>query len=65
MEAGRPSTIVAWIECESCGRIEKAAHDFHYPADVATDAELWVWFACEQCGRQAKLYFRREIKPAH
>jgi hypothetical protein len=23
MEAGRPAVLIAWIECESCGRIDK------------------------------------------
>jgi hypothetical protein len=42
-EAGRPSTLTAWIECESCGRIDKPAHDFNYPADMAADVQLFVW----------------------
>jgi hypothetical protein len=52
---------------QRCGRlqIEKAAQDFNLPDDVATDMELWVWFPCERCGRDAKLHFRRELKPAH
>jgi len=26
--------LTAWIECESCGRIDKPAHDFAYPVDM-------------------------------
>jgi hypothetical protein len=37
MDDGRPASLIAWIECESCGRIDKAAHDFNYPADMASD----------------------------
>jgi hypothetical protein len=64
-DADRPAVVIAWIECKFCGRIEKAAQDFNLPDDVATDMELWVWFPCERCGRDAKLHFRRELKPAH
>jgi hypothetical protein len=62
---GRPAFLNAWIECESCGRIDKPAHEFNYPEDMAEDASLFVWMPCERCGRQAKLNIRREIKPAH
>jgi len=34
MDSGRPATLSAWIECESCGRIEQSAHEFHYPDDM-------------------------------
>lgn len=64
-DAGRPVVLIAWIECASCGRIDKAAHDFNYPADIAGEMEFFVWMPCEHCGRQAKLHFRRELKPAH
>jgi hypothetical protein len=40
--------LVAWIECESCGRIEKPAHEFNYPADIAGGMQLFVWIPCEQ-----------------
>jgi len=63
MDAGRPAVLIAWIECEVCGRIDKPAHDFNYPADMATDTELWVWIPCERCGRKAKLHLKRELKP--
>jgi hypothetical protein len=46
-EAGRPATLVAWIECASCGRIEKAAHEFNYPAGMTDEMELFVWLSCE------------------
>jgi len=55
-DAGRPAVLIAWIECESCGRIDKAAHDFNYPADMASDMQLFVWLPCERCGRLAKLH---------
>ena len=64
-DADRPAVVIAWVECASCGRIEKVAQDFNLPDDVATDMELWVWFPCDRCGRDAKLHFRRELKPAH
>ena len=51
MGDGRPATIRAWIQCESCRRIEKAAQDFNYPADMAEDTEFFVWLACDRCGR--------------
>jgi hypothetical protein len=63
--AGRPAVLVAWIECQSCGRIEKPAHEFNYPEDMAEDASPFVWMPFERCGRQAKLHIRREIKPTH
>jgi hypothetical protein len=25
---GRPALLIAWIECEACGRIDKASYDF-------------------------------------
>jgi hypothetical protein len=65
MDAGRPATLLAWIDCESCGRIDKPAHEFNYPEDLAEDAQLFVWLPCERCGRQAKLHLRREVKLAH
>jgi hypothetical protein len=64
-DTGRPALVVAWIKCESCGRIDKAAHDFNYPAEMAAGMQLFVWPLCELCGRQAKLHIRRELKPAH
>jgi hypothetical protein len=48
MDPGRPATLVAWIECESCGRIDKPAHEFNYPDDMATDTQLFVWLPCER-----------------
>ncbi len=65
MDDGRPAVLIASIECATCGRIEKPAYEFNYPADLATDIRLWVWITCEKCGRQAKLHIRRELKPAH
>ena len=65
MDNGRPTTLIAWIECESCGRIDKAAHDFNYPGDIAAGMQLFVWIPCERRGRQAKLHLEREVKPAH
>jgi len=62
---GRPAFLNAWIECESCGRIDKPAHEFNYPEDMAEDASLFVWMPCERCGGKAKLHMRREVKPAH
>jgi len=44
-------------------RIDKAAHDFNHPADMASDMDLFVWMPCDQCGRQAKLHMKRELKP--
>jgi hypothetical protein len=37
MDDGRPAVLIVWIECAVCGRIDKAAHDFNYPADMAED----------------------------
>jgi hypothetical protein len=62
-DAGRPTVLIAWIDCSVCGRIEKPAHDFNYPADMAEEMALFVWIPCEQCGRLAKLHMRRELKP--
>jgi hypothetical protein len=42
-DAGRPAVLIAWIECESCGRIDKAAHDVNYPAHMAEGMQLFVW----------------------
>jgi hypothetical protein len=64
-DIGRPPVLIAWIECESCGRIDKAAHDFNYPADIAAGMQPFVWIPCERCGRQAKLHLQRELKPSH
>ena len=64
-DTGRPAALIAWIECESCGQIDKAGYEFNHPADMAADMQLFVWIPCEQCGRQAKLHLRREVKPAH
>jgi hypothetical protein len=65
VDDGRPATLIAWIECGSCGRIDKSAHDFNYPADVAEGMQLFVWLPCERCGQQAKLHLKRQVKPAH
>ena len=64
MDEGRSATMLVWFECAACGRIDKPAHEFNYPADLAEGTQLFVWYPCERCGRQAKLHFRREIKPA-
>ena len=65
MDEGRAAVLIARIECSSCGRIDKPGHDFHYPADMASEMEFFVWMPCERCGRMAKLHLRRELKPAH
>jgi hypothetical protein len=61
----RPAVLIAWVECESCERIDKAAHDLSYLADIAEEMQLLVWLPCERCGRLAKLHMKREIRPAH
>jgi hypothetical protein len=48
MEAGRPAALIARIECESCGRIDKPAREFNYPEDMAEGASLFVWLPCER-----------------
>jgi len=58
MNSGRPATLFIWLECESRGRIEKSAHEFNYPADMAEDMQLFM-----SMPRQAKLHMKREIKP--
>jgi len=63
-DVGHPAVLVACIECDACGRIDKAAHDFHLPAGIVAGMQLFVWIPCEQCCRQAKLRMRRELKPA-
>ncbi len=65
MDAGRPAVLVAWVECEVCGRIDEPAYEFSFPDDLAEDEHLWVWVACQRCGRDAKLHMRREVKPAN
>lgn len=65
MDDGRPVVLIAWIECKSCGRIDKPAHEFDYPADVAQGTQLFVWIPCERCRLPAKLHLKREVKPAH
>jgi hypothetical protein len=64
-DVDRPAVLIAWIECSACGRIDKAAHDFNYPADMTAEMELFVRMPCEQCGRMAKLHMKRAVKPAH
>jgi hypothetical protein len=64
-DPGRPADLIAWIECPGCGRIDKTAHDFNYPADMAEGLDLFVWLPCEQCGQLAKLHMKRGLKPAH
>jgi hypothetical protein len=39
-DADRPAIVIAWVDCKSCGRIEKATQDFNLPDDVATNMEL-------------------------
>jgi hypothetical protein len=31
-------------------RIDKAAHEFHYPADIAEDTQLFVWIRASGAG---------------
>jgi hypothetical protein len=64
MDAGRRTVLIAWIECDECGRIDKAAHDFSYPADNGLEEiELFVWIPWARCGRHARLQMRRDLKP--
>jgi hypothetical protein len=65
MDEGRPATLHVWFECATCGRIDKPVHEFTFPADLAEGAQQFVWYPCERCGQRAKLYMRREFKPAH
>lgn len=51
-KAGRPAVLLVWIECDECGRIDKAPNDFNYPADLTEEMQLFVWVPCERCGRQ-------------
>lgn len=62
-DAGRPVVLIAWIDCSACGRIEKPAHEFNYPADMAEEMALSVWIPCEQCGVPAKLRLKWELQP--
>jgi len=39
------------------------SYHFNYPADVASDMQLFVWLPCEKCGRLARLHLQRELKP--
>jgi uncharacterized Zn finger protein len=64
-DAGRPADLIAWIECDECGRIGKTAHEFNYPADIAEGMQLSVWTRCDRCGRHARMHLRRELKPGH
>jgi hypothetical protein len=64
MDAGRPAALVAWIECEVCGRIDQPDYEFN-PDDMAEGQHLVAWIPCEQCGRRAKLHMKRETKPAN
>jgi hypothetical protein len=40
MGHGLPATILAWIECASCGRIDKAAQDFNFLAACHTGRKM-------------------------
>jgi hypothetical protein len=35
-KAGRPAVLVAWLECKSCGRIDKA------PLTTSITAPTWL-----------------------
>jgi hypothetical protein len=62
MEKGRAATLLVWLECATCGRIDKAARGFTYPADLAEDVQLFVWQPCDRCGNMAKLHMKRTLK---
>ena len=47
-DAGRPVVLIAWMECDSCGRIDKPAHDFNYPADTGSGRRAPVGMAAVQ-----------------
>ena len=63
-DVGRPAALIALIECETCGQIQKASHDFSYPADTFEELRVVIRVSCEKCGGQAKLHLKRELKPA-
>jgi hypothetical protein len=65
VDEGRPATLSLRIECATCGRIDKLANEFTFPADLADGLQLFVWHPCERCGQPAKLHMKRELKPAH
>jgi hypothetical protein len=49
-DADRPAVVIAWVECKSCGRIEKAAQDFNLPDDVASDMDCGCGFPANGAG---------------
>lgn len=55
MDEGRPEMLLVWLECSSRGQIDKGAHEFNFPADVAEDMELLVWQDRDQCGRHVNI----------
>ena len=46
----KPVHLRGWVDCPTCGRIEKLSMDFHLPADAAALMRERVGFACERCG---------------
>jgi hypothetical protein len=57
-----PAEIRAWIECTSCGRIDKPTIAVQIPKDLATPKLEQVCFACECCGAHAIMYLQRAVK---
>lgn len=58
------TSVIVWIECEACGRIDTPAHEFKDPEDMADETDRWAWIACDRCRGQAKLHLHREVTPA-
>jgi len=61
----QPAQLRAWVECPTCGRIDKPTRDFYLPAGEAGPILEKVRLACERCGEPAYIYLLRTVANIH
>jgi hypothetical protein len=61
-----PMTLIAWVDCPVCGRIDGLQKPMHLDKGSATALTLRSPFICQQCGtRDAALVLERHPASLH
>ncbi len=57
--------IKVWIDCPTCGRLEKLVRDVRLPLELVTPMLEKTCAACERCRGIAVMCFERGIRRVH
>jgi hypothetical protein len=65
MSKKRPVQLKVWMECPSCGHLDKLTREFELPVNEATPRVEKVAGPCERCARPAYMVFQRTVPRIH